>query len=213
MHYVYEFLGLMAVFSVLVVSPGADFLLVVRQSLVHGRRAAIVTSFGIGASLLFHIGYTILGIGIIVAQSLFLFGMLKWAGAAYLIYIGWKSLRAGAFDMPDEKTATHITPAMPVSALRCFLIGFATNALNPKPVLFFLSLFTALVSHDTPASIQVVYGLLMAATLILWFVGVSTFFTVTSVRARFVAWGRWFNRVTGVIFIGLGLRLATQQAN
>lgn len=213
MHYVYEFLGLMAVFSVLVVSPGADFLLVVRQSLVHGRRAAIVTSFGIGASLLFHIGYTILGIGIIVAQSLFLFGMLKWAGAAYLIYLGWKSLRAGAFDMPDEKAASHITPAMPVSALRCFLIGFATNALNPKPVLFFLSLFTALVSHDTPASIQAVYGLLMAATLILWFVGVSTFFTVASVRARFVAWGRWFNRVTGVIFIGLGLRLATQQAN
>ena len=113
MHYVYEFLGLMAVFSVLVVSPGADFLLVVRQSLVR----------------------------------------------------------------------------------------------------VFLSLFTALVSHDTPATVQAVYGLLMAATLILWFVAVSSFFTVASVRARFLAWGRWFNRVTGVIFIGLGIRLATQQAS
>lgn len=213
MHYVYEFLGLMAVFSVLVVSPGADFLLVVRQSLVHGRRAAIVTSFGIGASLLFHIGYTILGIGIIVAQSLFLFGLLKWVGAAYLVYLGWKSLRADAFEMPDEKAQSQITQAAPPSTLRLFLLGFATNALNPKPVLFFLSLFTALVSHDTPASIQAVYGLLMAATLILWFVGVSTFFTVTSVRERFVAWGRWFNRITGMIFIGLGIRLATQQAN
>lgn len=213
MHFVYEFLGLMAVFSVLVVSPGADFLLVVRQSLVHGRRAAVVTSFGIGASLLFHIGYTILGIGIIVAQSLFLFGLLKWAGAAYLVYLGWKSLRADAFEMPSEKTASHTVPTMPPSALRCFLLGFATNALNPKPVLFFLSLFTALVGHDTPAAVQAVYGLLMATTLILWFVGVSTFFTVASVRQRFVAWGRWFNRVTGVIFIGLGVRLATQQAS
>ena len=116
MHYVYEFLGLMAVFSVLVVSPGADFLLVVRQSLVHGRRTAIVTSFGIGASLLFHIGYTILGIGIIVAKSLFLFGLLKWAGAAYLVYLGWKSLRADTFEMPDTAEAT--TPAAPPSALR-----------------------------------------------------------------------------------------------
>ena len=213
MHYVYEFLGLMAVFSVLVVSPGADFLLVVRQSLVHGRRAAIVTSFGIGASLLFHIGYTILGIGIIVAQSLFLFGLLKWAGAAYLVYLGWKSLRADAFEMPDEKAQSQIAQAAPPSTLRLFLLGFATNALNPKPVLFFLSLFTALVSHDTPAAIQAVYGLLMAATLILWFVGVSTFFTVASVRERFVAWGRWFNRITGMIFIGLGIRFATQQAN
>ncbi|MFD9898776.1 LysE family translocator [Mesorhizobium sp. UC22_110] len=213
MHYVYEFLGLMAVFSVLVVSPGADFLLVVRQSLVHGRRAAIVTSFGIGASLLFHIGYTILGIGIIVAQSLFLFGLLKWAGAAYLLYLGWKSLRADAFEMPDEKTESQTAAAAPPSTLRLFLLGFATNALNPKPVLFFLSLFTALVSHDTPAPVQAIYGLLMAATLILWFVGVSTFFTVASVRERFVAWGRWFNRITGMIFIGLGIRLATQQAS
>ena len=60
---------------------------------------------------------------------------------------------------------------------------------------------------------QGVYGLLMATALVIWFVGVSTFFTIASVRERFISWGRWFNKVAGVVFIGLGVRLATQQAN
>jgi RhtB (resistance to homoserine/threonine) family protein len=211
--YSLEFLGLIAVFALVIVSPGGDFLLVLRQCIIHGRRAAVITSFGIGASLLFHISYTILGIGLIVSQSLLLFSLLKWAGAAYLLYLGVTSLRAKAFEMPeaalDGGKAGHAAP----SALRCFLMGFITNALNPKPVLFFLSLFSALVSHETPAGVQAVYGLLMAAALIIWFVGVSTFFTIASVREKFIAGGRWFNKVCGVLFIGLGVRLATQQAS
>lgn len=210
-HYMYEFLGLMAVFSIMIVSPGADFAIVVRQSIVHGRRSAIMTSFGIGASLLFHISYTILGLGLLVSKSLFLFGMLKWAGAAYLFYLGIKALRAPGVEAPgdivDDATEKNI------SDWRCFLMGFVTNALNPKPVLFFLSLFSALVSHETPALVQATYGLFMATALIAWFVAVSTFFTMQSVRDRFVAWGRWFNRVTGLVFIGLGIKLATQQAS
>ncbi|QND51138.1 LysE family transporter [Phyllobacterium sp. 628] len=210
-HYMYEFLGLMAVFSIMIVSPGADFAIVVRQSIVHGRRSAIMTSFGIGASLLFHISYTILGLGLLVAKSLFLFGMLKWAGAAYLFYLGVKALRAPGMEAPAEIIRSEKETS--ISDWRCFLMGFVTNALNPKPVLFFLSLFSALVSHETPALVQATYGLFMATALIAWFVAVSTFFTMQSVRERFVAWGRWFNRVTGLVFIGLGIKLATQQAS
>lgn len=210
--YALEFVGLMAVFSVLVVAPGADFLLVVRQSVVHGRRAAIITSVGIGASLLFHVSYTILGIGLIVSKSLLLFSLLKWAGAAYLVYLGIKSLRAGAMELAPVNVQ-DAGDAKAISPRRCFLMGFVTNALNPKAVLFFLPLFSAMVSHETPAAVQGVYGVLMAVALIAWFVGVSTFFTMASVRERFVAWGRWFNKVTGALFIGLGVRLATQQAS
>jgi len=210
-NYLYELLGLMAVFSIMIVSPGADFALVVRQSIVHGRRAAIVTSFGIGASLLFHISYTVLGLGLIVSKSLLLFSLIKWAGAAYLFYLGVKALRAPKPAVPsgfDESTV----PTQ-LSVLRCFLMGFVTNALNPKAVLFFLSLFSALVSHETPVLVQAGYGIVMSAALISWFVAVSIFFTMQSVRDRFVAWGRWFNRVTGLVFIGLGIKLATQQVS
>ncbi|ODT08814.1 MAG: lysine transporter LysE [Mesorhizobium sp. SCN 65-20] len=210
--YAFEFAGLMAVFAVLMVVPGADFVMVVRQSVVHGRRAAVITSFGIGTSLLFHVSYTILGIGLIVSKSLLLFSMLKWAGAAYLLYLGIKALRSGPMELSAIDVQQGAGEARAPSAGRCFLMGFVTNALNPKAVLFFVPLFTAMVSHETPAAVKGVYGLLMAVTLIGWFVGVSMFFTMASVRARFVAWGRWFNKATGMVFIGLGVKLATVQA-
>lgn len=211
-HYMYEFFGLMAVFSIMIVSPGADFAIVVRQSIVHGRRSAIMTSFGIGSSLLFHISYTILGLGLLVSKSLLLFSMLKWAGAAYLVYLGIKALRAPAMEAPAE-IVKDVSDEKKISDGRSFLMGFVTNALNPKPVLFFLSLFSALVSHETPALVQASYGVFMAIALIAWFVAVSTFFTIQSVRDRFVSWGRWFNRITGMVFIGLGIKLATSQAS
>lgn len=208
--YVIEFAGLMAVFAVVIVAPGADFAVVLRQCVVHGRRAAIATSVGIGSSLLFHIGYTIVGLGLIVSKSLLALAVLKWAGAAYLIWLGIRAWR----EAPPVPAAIEVGEVVPGSAslLRSFALGFATNALNPKPVLFFLSLFSALVSRETPVAIQAVYGLLMASALIAWFVAVSVFFTAPAVRDRFVAWGRWINRVTGAAFVGLGLRLATSRA-
>jgi RhtB (resistance to homoserine/threonine) family protein len=204
-----ELAGLMAVFAVMIVAPGADFALVIRQAIVHGRRAAMLASIGIGCSLLFHISYTILGIGLIVSKSLLLFSLLKWAGAAYLIYLGIMALRAPglAVDVREDAAVEDDLPAW-----KLFGIGFVTNALNPKPVLFFLSLFSLLVSPRTPALIQAGYGLVMASALIVWFLGVSLVFTSSPVRERFLAMGRWFNRVTGAMFIGLGLRLAFAQA-
>lgn len=207
--YLAELSGLMAVFSFMIIAPGADTAMVLRQSLVHGRRAGIATSVGIGTALLFHVSYTILGLGLVVAQSLLLFALLKWAGAAYLIVMGVKALRAPAVDFRD---ADMKAPAYGMSNVQAFLIGFATNALNPKPVLFFLSLFSALVSFDTPAAIKFGYGLVMASCLIGWFVAVSYFLTAPSIRMRFARASRWINRVTGAIFIGLGLKLAAAQA-
>ena len=207
--YLTEFFGLMAVFSVLIVAPGADFALVIRQCIIHGRRTALITSVGIGMSLLFHISYTVLGIGLIVSKSLLLFSLLKWAGAAYLIWLGIQSWREPAFRM--DETAGE-APAQIVSAPNAFFLGFITNALNPKPVLFFLSLFSALVSPHTPVFIQFSYGLGMAIALIAWFAAVSFFFTSRPVRERFLKHGRAFNRVTCALFVGLGVRLALIQA-
>ena len=207
--YLTEFFGLMAVFSVIIVAPGADFALVLRQCVVHGRTTAIITSIGIGASLLFHIGYTILGIGLIVSKSLFLFGLLKWAGAAYLIYRGLKAWREPTFQMQE---ATGVESVQQLSAIKAFGMGFITNALNPKPVLFFLSLFSVLVSPQTPLAVQFSYGLGMASALIAWFVAVSVLFTSHVVRTRFLKMGAVFNKVTGALFIGLGVRLALVQA-
>lgn len=209
--YLIELASLMAVFSFAIVVPGADTAMVMRQAIVHGRKAAVLTSFGVGTSLMFHVTYTILGLGLIISQSIFLFNIIKWAGAAYLIYLGIQSLRAGPVKIDAEQL--DLKPRKAQSSLKAFSLGFLANALNPKPVIFFLSIFSAVVSHETPAGIKFGYGLVMASCLIAWFVLVSVFLTAPRMRRAFEKASTWINRVSGAVFIGFGLKLATERAS
>jgi len=182
--------------------------MVLRQSITHGRGTAIVTSAGIASAILVHGTYTILGLGLIVAQSLIMFTIFKFAGAAYLIWLGISALRAPA---PKEVTDFNEEKISSQSWLKAFLIGFLTNLLNPKAVLFFVALFSVLVSAQTAIIWQGVYIISMAMMLLIWFVLVSMFFTAPKVRAGFYRIGKWFNRVTGVALILLALRLLVAQ--
>jgi RhtB (resistance to homoserine/threonine) family protein len=210
--YLLELAALMAIFSFGIVAPGADTAMVMRQAIVHGRRAAILTSFGIGTSLMFHVGYTILGLGLVISQSIMLFNLIKWAGVAYLIYIGIQALRSGSSSLdvpaPEDKPDSSRQ-----SAVKGFALGFMANALNPKPVFFFLSIFSTVVAHDTPASVKFGYGLVMAICLIAWFVAMSFALTVPRMRALFQRSSKWINRASGVVFIAFGLKLAVQKAS
>ncbi|TWD53459.1 RhtB (resistance to homoserine/threonine) family protein [Agrobacterium vitis] len=210
--YLFELASLMAIFVFAIVSPGADLAMVMRQSLIHGRREAIITSFGIGTALMFHVTYTILGLGLIISQSIYLFNIVKWCGVAYLLYIGVKALRAGKSDLTVQPTA-DVRDRKQQSVSKAFFLGFAANALNPKAVFFFLSIFSTVVSIHTPISVRFGYGLVMASCLILWFVGVSLFMTTPKMRAAFSRASQWIDRVSGAVFIVLGLKLATEKAN
>jgi len=210
--YLLELASLMAIFAFAIVSPGADLAMVMRQSIVQGRRAAIVTSFGIGAALMLHVTYTILGLGLIISQSIYLFNIVKWCGVAYLVYIGIKALRAGKADLSIE--AVRGTEGKDEqSTFRAFGLGFLANALNPKAVFFFLSIFSTVVSAHTPIAVKFGYGLVMASCLIAWFVGVSLFMTTPRMRAAFSRMSQWIDRTSGLVFIALGIKLATEKAH
>lgn len=209
--YLLELASLMAIFAFAIVAPGADLAMVMRQSLVNGRRAAIITSFGVGTALMFHVSYTILGLGLIISQSIYLFNIVKWCGVAYLLYIGIKALRAGKTDMTVEHEGADPTRKRQ-TVLKAFGLGFAANALNPKAVFFFLSIFSTVVSAHTPITIKFGYGLIMASCLIAWFVAVSLFMTTPKMRAAFSRASQWIDRASGLVFIALGLKLATEKA-
>lgn len=210
--YLIELLSLMAIFAFAIVSPGADLAMVMRQAIVHGRGQAIITSFGIGAALMVHVSYTILGLGLVISQSIYLFNLVKWLGVAYLLYIGIKALRAGKTDVTAATGDVTTAPRQQQSALKAFTLGFAANALNPKAVFFFLSIFSTVVSAHTPIAIKFSYGLVMASFLILWFIGVSLFMTTPRMRAAFSLASQWIDRTSGVVFIALGIKLATEKA-
>jgi threonine/homoserine/homoserine lactone efflux protein len=95
-----------------------------------------------------------------------------------------------------------------MSARKAYVLGFLTNLLNPKAVLFFLALFTTLVSAATAAPAKVFYVASMSAMVFLWFALVSVFFTTPRVRGAFYRMGQWFNRLTGLALIGLAVRVA-----
>ena len=202
-----EFAGLMLAFGINAVIPGADFAMVLRQSIAHDRRAALFTSAGIATSILVHGSYTLLGLGVIVGNSLMLFNILKWAGAAYLVWLAIAALRSP----PPQSPAESDLAGAKRGDFAAFALGFLTNLLNPKAVLFFLALFTTLVSARTGGDIKVIYVLCMSIMLFAWFALVSVFFTTASVRQGFFRFGRWFNRVTGITFILLAVRVALAQ--
>ena len=199
-----EFLTVAFVHLLAVASPGPDFAIVVRESVTHGRTAGTWTALGVGAGILVHVTYSLLGIGLIVAQSAVLFNLLKWLAAAYLLYLGIKALRSGP--APDPDAVTQIAGSAR-SARGAFVSGFITNGLNPKATLFFLSLFTLVINPHTPLAIQAGYGLYLACATAAWFSLVALLFSHSRVRSGFARMGHWFDRLMGVVLVGLAVRL------
>nr|WP_242630775.1 LysE family transporter [Stutzerimonas stutzeri] len=203
-----EFMTVALVHLLAVASPGPDFAVVVRESVAQGRRAGSWTALGVGCGIFVHVAYSLLGIGLIVSQSIVLFNLFKWLATAYLVYLGWRALRARPMNL-EAIDGTNAPVAR--SAWRAFVIGFVTNGLNPKATLFFLSLFTVVISPDTPLLVQAGYGLYLAGATALWFLLVAWLFSRGRVRAGFARMGHWFDRLTGAVLIGLGARLALSE--
>lgn len=200
-----EFLTVALIHLLAVASPGPDFAIVVRESVAHGRRAGTWTAIGVGTGIFVHVAYSLLGIGLIVSQSIVLFNALKWLAAAYLLYIGIKALRA----RPADPAAAEAELTREVRSPRgAFVIGFVTNGLNPKATLFFLSLFTVVINPHTPLTVQAGYGLYLACATAVWFCLVAMLFSQERVRSGFARLGHWFDRLMGAVLVGLGIKLA-----
>ncbi|MDT7844614.1 LysE family translocator [Streptomyces justiciae] len=192
-----------AVITVLaVIAPGADFAMVVRNSYLHGRRTGLLAATGVAAGVLVHVTYTMLGVGLLIASSTFLFTIIKLVGAAYLVYIGVRTFRARGEVEVDLETKSDLTP---LQALRS---GFLTNVLNPKTTLFVVSTFAQVVSPGTPVYQQVGYGLFMSLAHLLWFGVVAVFFSHDRMRTLMLRGQKVLNKVIGSVLAGLGISLA-----
>ena len=200
-----EFLTVALIHLLAVASPGPDFAVVVRESVTHGRRAGTWTALGVGTAIFLHVGYSLLGIGLIVSQSIMLFNVLKWLAAAYLVYIGIKALRARPAPAGSDSVQVSTVARTPRAA---FVAGFMTNGLNPKATLFFLSLFTVVINPHTPLLIQAGYGAYLALATGLWFCLVALLFSQARVRSGFARMGHWFDRGMGAVLVALGIKIA-----
>ncbi|MFP8965181.1 LysE family transporter [Pokkaliibacter sp. CJK22405] len=197
-----ELFAVITITILAVISPGPDFAMVSRNSLMLSRRAGVLTALGIGLGVLIHVSYTLIGVGLLIQQSLWLFNLIKMAGAVYLIYLGVKMLRT------QPSTSSVASDARPMSDFAALRTGFLTNALNPKTTVFVVSLFMQVVNPDTSLVVQISYGLFISVAHMLWFSLVALCFSAGAVREKLLAIRHWIDRAFGGLLVCFGLLLA-----
>jgi len=196
------FTGIVALLTVL---PGADMALVAKVTLHQGRRAAFLTSLGITAGLPVHATASALGLSLVLATSAEAFTVVKIAGAAYLAYLGIRTLRDSfRRDVPD--------PARPrrTRAVGAFAQGFLTNLLNPKVALFYLTFLPQfIVPGDNVLAKSLVLAGIHAGLGLVWL----PLYALAIDRLGALVRGarRWLERISGGALIGLGVRLAFER--
>ncbi len=190
------------------VTPGPDTAFIVGQSVAHGRRMGLMSVLGISAGCVVHTAALALGLSALIAASAGAFIVVKVVGAIYLAYLGGRMIVASF----ARRSATAAAPVASVaSPRRAFTQGFATNVLNPKVVLFFLSFFPQFVAttSDRKALAFVALGVVLIVMSTIWNGLVAWLAAGVTRRMRGVPRLRaWLDRSIGAAFIALGARLA-----
>ena len=159
----------------IVVSPGADFALVFRNSVSYGRVVHIYAGNGIGFGVTVHIVYSVLGISKILSHNETLFSVVQYAGAGYLIYLGVSGLITEKLVLSSKDRANQNIKQV----RKYFIQGLICNVLNPKTMLFFLSIFTQIISanNDKLTVFAIGYGaylcLILVAYAVVLFAGAT----------------------------------------
>ena len=210
--------------AIFVILPGPDFALIAKISLMNGRPQGQAAAVGVALGICVHTTAAMLGISAIIAQSVLWFSVLKYVGAAYLVWLGILALRAGRragqpVSAAVVKTAhqPHADPAADSMNLRRWMHffgqGFLTNALNLKAVLLFLTFLPQFMDPHTPLAPQfLTLGSIMSGLCLFWFVPLA--YILGRIRHIFEnsRFQMWMQRCTGLVFIAFGLKLATAQA-
>lgn len=184
-----------------VMSPGPDLAMITRQTLAYGRSAGIWTALGIGSGISFHVAWAMFGMGWVLERFPMLLEILRYGGALFLIYMGSQAIRA----QPSTGDASSNEKAEPGSNAHHFGIGVLTNVLNPKALLFFMALCSAVITGDTPVWLRLVLGLWMVLSTAAWFSMVSITLGHPNVRQRLMTYGYLIDRTMGTILLALGI--------
>lgn len=199
----HELLTIIVVAIFMAVSPGSDFIVITRNSILHGRKSGFYSAIGVSMAIWIHVAYSIAGLAIVISHSVVLFSIIKYLGAAYLIYIGWKTFNAKTITIDENEKATS-----DMSNYEALKIGFLSNMLNPKTTIFFLSIFTQILNAHTPLWIEILYGFIISLAHLFWFILVSYMLTHPIFLNKFFKSKRWVERITGGILILFGLKVA-----
>ena len=202
--YFEQFLTIAIIHLLAVISPGPDFIVVVKQSNYYGRKSALFTSSGIALGIIVHVIYCIVGIGYFISQYSLLFSSIKFIGALYLFYLGFKSLLIKNNKFKNSLKSKNGTARL---NRKSFYIGFITNIFNPKATLFFLSLFAVVINQDTPLMMQIIYGIWMSVVTGIWFCLVTLIFTSKFSEIFISKYALIIDKIMGIVLMVISIKL------
>ena len=194
-----EIIAIVIITLLAVISPGADFALVSRNSYLYGRKQGIYTAYGIACAVWIHISYSVLGLSFLKHYIPNLLHIIQYIGALYLMYIGYKTFTQQ--QISDHATHTLLRPR------QAFIQGFLGNSLNPKTTLFVMSIFAQLLRGNHGLIHLIGYGMFISASHLLWFLLISLFCSTPVIRNKILRKQVSINRVIGTVLATLGLCL------
>lgn len=198
-----------AVALMIVMVPGVDSLLVLKNTMVHGKKAGFFTMIGIVVALFVWTTLAVLGLATIISKSMVVFLFIKYAGAAYLIYLGIQSWRAKAQNMTlhEETSPIHNKNA----SLSCMMQGITTDLLNPKTLLLYVTLMPQFIQPDFNVNSQLILLASILIVLSIIWLGI-VIFVINGIRKWFMkpVVQSAFNKITGILLIGIGVRIAKE---
>jgi RhtB (resistance to homoserine/threonine) family protein len=187
-------------------TPGNDTIFILSKSMAQGRLAGIVSALGISSGCVIHTVVAALGLSAIISKSTMLFGFVKYAGAAYMFYVGWKMIRdktgAEAAISPRSERARY---------LEIYRDGLLTNVLNPKVALFFLAFLPQFIAPGARGAFLpfLILGFVFVTTGTIWGFVLAASSSFISARLKNNAkTSRAINKICGAILVGLGIKVA-----
>lgn len=191
-------------------SPGPAFVVAVRNAMKYDRKSAIATAFGLSLGVAAHVLFVLLGIAFLIAKSVFMLNFIRYAGAAYLFYIGIKAIRSTAKKDEDADSVhdTQMGEKATLGIKKAVITGFLTNLLNPKAVVFFTAVYAQFITPETPLFMHLVYGGTSVFIEFTWFACVAIVLTNPRLHAFFNRIMHRIERICGGLMIALGVKLA-----
>ena len=188
-----------------IVAPGPDNIYILTRGVAQGREVALASAWGMCSGLLFHTTLAALGLSAILAQSAMAFSVVKYAGAAYLIYLGVRTF------VSQEEFAPSTEEAPTARHRGYFLRGLTMNLLNPKVAIFFLAFLPQFASPTSDGAVLrlLALGLIFAILSVVVFSAIALFSGILGDRlSKNPRYASLLQRLTGCVFVGLGVRLA-----
>ncbi|MBB1439304.1 LysE family translocator [Shewanella sp. SG41-4] len=207
--------GLAVIHIVALMSPGPDFAIIVKMATQQTRLTALYCAFGIAVAILIHTFLSLMGISVMIQQSHIAFMTVQLIGSSYLAWMGYGALKSAITSIISKRRnsntpsmQTNVANAALISSLKGFKIGLYTNLLNPKALIFFITLFSVLITPQVNHSTKIAATVLLFVLSLAWFSLLALILSKPRVQQKMLAANSIIDLLVGVIFIAVAVTIA-----